>query len=278
MASIDMDALGDEQKRFEQAFAGEKIMPGIPVLARLDGRSFHSFTKGLSRPFSEKLISSIQETTKVLVEEFKPTVAYTQSDEITLCWLNEETQETKLMFGGKIQKLTSVMAATASVHFNYFVHTLIGPEYSVKRPTFDCRVWQVPTPQVAAENFLWREMDASKNSVSMAASAYFSPKELDGKSTKERKAMLYGKGVTWARYPASFRKGTYFRRVTTERYLTPSELAAIPEEHRPKGPVVRSGVNALKPWPKATAITNLAQVLFYGEEPIIDDHAITREE
>jgi tRNA(His) guanylyltransferase len=93
---IDFDKLGDVQKKFEQESAGAAIMPGIPVLARLDGRAFHSFVRGLNRPFDPSLSLCMRETAKFLVKETRPEVAYTQSDEITLAWLNPEDVETKI--------------------------------------------------------------------------------------------------------------------------------------------------------------------------------------
>lgn len=265
--SLDFENLGDVQKRFEQIEAGRAIMPGIPVLARLDGRSFHNYTRNFRKPFDEQLVHSMIQTTSSLVDEFKADVGYTQSDEITLAWINADDDETKLMFGGKFQKLCSLLAAYGSVVFNKTIENFKDDGTAA---SFDCRVWQVPNLKVAADNFLWREMDATKNSVSMAASHYFSPKQLLGKSTNERKDMLFlERGVRWEEYPTSYKKGTYVAKRKVEKFLTEQELAMIKPEFRPPGPVLRSVIQELD-LPPATRITNFERVLFYGEEPNVE--------
>lgn len=274
MQSVDFDALGDVQKRLERVEAGRAIMPGIPMLARLDGRAFHSYTKYFDKPFDRELVELMQLTTKALLDEFKADVGYTQSDEITLAWTNPDVEETKLMFGGKFQKLASLMAGYASAYFN--VRGLQeGMDVRGMLPIFDCRVWQVPTLSVAAANFLWREMDATKNSVSMAASAYFSPKQLLGKSSPERREMLLKeKGIRWEDYPSAYKKGTYVVKRKVEKFLTKEELEMIKPEFRPVGPVLRSTIVELD-IPPALRITNFEGVLFRGEEPV--NESITAE-
>lgn len=269
MHSIDFDALGDIQKRLERVEAGRAIMPGIPLLARLDGRAFHSYTRHFDKPFDRDLVGLMVNTTKALLDEFKADVGYTQSDEITLAWTNPDVEETKLMFGGKFQKLASLMSGHASAYFN--VQGLReGMEVRGMLPVFDCRVWQVPTLSVAAANFLWREMDATKNSVSMAASAYFSPGELLGKSAPERKELLWErKGIRWTEYPSAYKKGTYVVKRKVEKFLSKEELEMIKPEFRPVGPVLRSTIVELD-IPPALRITNFEGVLFRGEEPVND--------
>lgn len=269
MASLDFGKLGDIQKDFEASEAARAIMPGIPVLARLDGRGFHNFVKGLKRPFDERLSLCMKETTQHLLDKCNAKVAYTQSDEITLCWPNPEDEGTKLFFGGKFQKLCSVIAAMCSVRFNKCVELCLPDSYGEKEPLFDCRVWQVPNLKVAADNFLWREMDARKNSVSMAASTYLSHSELLGKSTKERITMLESKSIDWAAYPEFFKKGTYYRRTKRSRFLTHDELMVIPEAHRPVGPIERTEIVELT-MPKAVSILNFADVLFNEEDSVLD--------
>jgi tRNA(His) guanylyltransferase len=267
---VDFDRLGDRHKRFEGKYAGEAIMPGVPVLARLDGRGFHNFTKGLKRPFDPDLSYSMQVVTKYLLEQSNATVGYTQSDEITLCWPNVEVDETKIFFVGKLQKLCSVLAAMATVKFNDIIRTQLPTEYGDRLPVFDCRVWQVPNLDVAAENFLWREMDATKNSITMAASTYYSERELNGIPSKERVQMLHDKGIKWAAYPDFFKKGSYFKRKKIENFLTPEEMAFIKPEFRPVGPIERNVIDEVT-LPKATSIANFPEVLFSGAEPVVEN-------
>lgn len=269
MASIDFDTLGDIHKSYEQNEAGRAIMPGLPVLARLDGVGFHNFTKGLKRPYDESMSQCMARTAKYLLDYFKATVVYTQSDEITLGWLNEDSDvQTKLMFSGKYQKLCSTMAARASVAFNKELKVYL-PQKIDEDPVFDCRVWQVPTVRLAAENFLWRELDATKNSITMAASAYYSHTELHKVSGKEKKDMLIKKGINWNEYPDFFKKGVYFRKESVQMNLTPAEIAKIPEKFRPTGPVLRNVILEIR-MPKITSVTNCPEVLFKGQTPIIE--------
>lgn len=265
---IDFDTLGDEQKLYEQAKAGEKAMFCLPVIARLDGRGFHNFTKGLRRPFDPELSMSMQGTATCLLEQSQADIVYTQSDEITLVWRNDlvNGKPTSVFFEGKFQKMVSILASIASVEFNRFIYEVLPEKYHLK-PVFDCRVWQVPTLQKAAENLLWREMDATKNSITMAASAYYSHKELQGKHSGDKHEMLHQKGINWNDYPDFFKKGSYFAKRKVLKGLTDLELERIPEQYRPTGLVERSVTQELI-IPKATSIMNLVDVYFNGVEPI----------
>lgn len=244
-------------------------MPGLPVLARLDGVGFHNFTKGLKRPYDASMSQCMQRTARFLLDYFQATVVYTQSDEITLGWLNEDSDvQTKLMFSGKYQKLCSTMAARASVAFNKELKLYL-PQKIDEDPVFDCRVWQVPTLRLAAENFLWRELDATKNSITMAASAYYSHGELHKVNGKDKKGMLMEKGINWNDYPDFFKKGMYFRKESISVTMTPAELERIPEKFRPKSPVLRNVILEIK-MPKITSVTNYLDVLFKGQDPIVE--------
>ena len=262
------DTLGDLMKSYEMSMAGVKVMKGIPLLARLDGRSFHSFTKGLPRPYDERLSTCMIETTKYLVEETHANVGYTQSDEISLAWFIPADSAADYMFDGRVQKLTSILAGLASAKFLRLVIEKI-PEKADKIPVFDCRVWQVPTIDLAAQAFLWRELDATKNSISMAAHAYFSHKSLQGLNGSEKQERLWAeKGINWNDYPTFFKRGTYVQRKTFERELTEAERMSISEKHRPEPgqKFTRSSIVELE-LPPAKRVANYADVLFFKEEP-----------
>lgn len=262
------DTLGDLMKSYEMSMAGVKVMKGIPLLARLDGRSFHSFTKGLPRPYDERLSTCMIETTKYLVEETHANVGYTQSDEISLAWFIPADSAADYMFDGRVQKLTSILAGLASAKFLRLVIEKI-PEKADKIPVFDCRVWQVPTIDLAAQAFLWRELDATKNSISMAAHAYFSHKSLQGLNGSEKQERLWTeKGINWNDYPTFFKRGTYVQRKTFERELTEAERMAISEKHRPEPgqKFTRSSIVELE-LPPAKRVANYADVLFFKEAP-----------
>lgn len=228
-------------KVLESIEGDRRAVKGMPLLARLDGRAFHTFTQNLQRPFDQRLTHLMVGTTKFLVEETGAMLGYTQSDEISLAWFLPEGSESQYMFDGRFQKLCSILAAYAT---GYFVHNLASmiPEKAGQIPLFDCRVWQVPQLEDAYDAFDWREKDAVKNSITMAASAYFSHKQLHGVNGSDKREMLRSVGVEYNDMPAFFRRGTYVQRVWTMRPLSDDEMACIPEQHRPSGPVERSEV------------------------------------
>jgi tRNA(His) 5'-end guanylyltransferase len=228
-------------KTFEMAEASRRLMPGLPIMARLDGRAFHTFTKGLRRPYDERMTDLMVRTTKHLVLNEHPDLGYTQSDEITLCWLPKE----EMPFGGRTQKLESVLAGRASGFFNKWLHLL--PEKVDQNPHFDCRVWAVPNLYEVFNVFKWRELDAVKNSITMLALAYFSPSQIHGKKGKDKHEMLHTLGVNWNDMPPEFKRGTYVRKESIAKTFTPEELAKIPEAFRPDGPVMRTDAVTLYP-------------------------------
>lgn len=239
-------------------------MPGLPLLARLDGRAFHTFTRDLKRPYEPGMSAAMIETARYLVQESSALVGYTQSDEITLAWY--VGSDGAYAFDGRFQKVASVLAGMASAKFCQLLAAHL-PQKSAETPHFDCRVWQVPTLDDAAEVFVWREDDATKNSVTMAANAHYDERELSGKSTAAKHELLHAKGVNWNDYPSFFKRGTYLARRSIERELSDEELAAIPEIHRPASRrVIRAGVVELD-LPPIRRIANRTAVLFEGVEP-----------
>ncbi len=226
--------IGDRCKEYEE-LTESKLIRKLPTFARLDGRSFHSFTKGMKRPFDEEFHFCVSETTRALVEEFQPLIGYTQSDEITMFWAYEDdiAETTKMNFGGRVQKLTSVLAGFASSKFMQLVQQHF-PAKASKIPCFDCRIWQVPTKGDALEVFLWREDDATKNSITMAAQSVYSHKELHGKNSSDKQEMLFQKGINWNDYPSHFKRGAFFKRENYTKEMTIEEYEKIPSKKRPK--------------------------------------------
>lgn len=264
------DAMGDRMKGYEMAEAGRKFMPLLPVVARLDGKGFSKFTRGLSRPYDERLSKLMTDVTMHLVEDTAAVAGYTQSDEITLAWYSHTT-ESQIYFDGRIQKMVSVLAARCSVRFNRLLPSFL-PEKAGAEPVFDCRVWQLPTLDEAANAFLWREFDAAKNSVSMAAQTFYSHNELLHKNGQQKQDMLVEKGVNWNDYPAFFKRGSYIQRRTFKRKATAQDLEALPEKHHarlnPDLEIERSEYRVLD-MPPFNRVTNRVGVIFRGEEPLV---------
>jgi tRNA(His) guanylyltransferase len=257
-----MSALADRCKSFEAAEAGRRAARGTPLLARLDGRAFHTFTRDLRRPYDEAMSRCMIETARYLVQELNALVAYTQSDEITLAWFEPADSPTEYPFDGRYQKLASVLAGLASTRFYQLVLELM-PAKVREVPHLDCRVWQVPALSDAAEVFVWREEDAIKNSTTMAALAHFTDREIHGKDTATKQEMLLARGVDWRAYPAFFQRGTYLGRRSSMQTLTSEERMRIPEAHRPAidATFLRAQVVELD-LPPLRQVRNVVPVLF----------------
>lgn len=263
------DSLGDRMKLYEN-FSDSRLLPMVPAMARLDGKTFHTWTKGLRRPYDERLSSLMIDTTKYLVETTNARIGYTQSDEITLVWLSEDFKS-EIYFDGRVLKMVSVLAAMCSVYFNKLVAEKI-PEKTNKSAIFDCRVWSLPTQTEAANALIWREQDAVRNSIQMAAQSLYSHKELHGKKQSELHDLLYDKGINWNDYPAFFKRGTYVQRQRLERPFTVDELAKLPPKHNahtdPNLIVSRTEVNIVD-LPPLSTIVNREDVVFYGVNPLL---------
>lgn len=242
--SEQLDKLGTAMKEFERVEASRRCPPGKPLIVRLDGRAFHTFTRGLHRPFDPKLTELMKDTTAVLVKELQARIGYTQSDEITLVWYVPENSESEYIFGGRYQKLVSISAAMATAVFNKLLPNYL-PTKSHLTPLFDSRAWCVDNLQDACLCLLWRKFDAVKNSISMVAQAHLSHKTLHKKGSAEKLQMLRDLGDPWENYAESYRQGSFYARVTEYRELTQVEIDKIPEMYRPTGMVERSSVQEI---------------------------------
>lgn len=265
------DAFGDRMKGYEAVETGRRLDTTLPVYARIDGRGFSKFTRGMQRPFDARMTAAMQAATRHLVKATDARLGYTQSDEISLIWEVDPTSPTSQMFfDGKVQKLCSVLAGVATAAFTQAVMQS-EPEfaaYAVRLPHFDARVFNLPSRDEGANAFLWREMDATRNAVSMAAFANFSGKSLHGVSVVGMRERLADAGVDFEAYPRAFRRGTYYRRRTVERTMSPEELARIPERHRPAADalVMRTEIAEVD-MPPLASVVNRAAVVFDGARP-----------
>ena len=213
-----------------------------PAILRVDGRAFHTLTRGFKRPFDEILAGAMQDTMKYLCENIQGCVlGYTQSDEITLVLVDYKTLETSAWFDYNIQKCVSVSASMATMAFNRFfvesiekfgrenieswddggtneelsdkeraVCKLVETYYMAytKGAMFDARVFNIPKEEVC-NNILWRQQDAIRNSIQMVGHANFSDKQMHGKNTSEIKEMLLSeKGIDWNDLPMKFQRGS----------------------------------------------------------------------
>lgn len=260
------DAFGDRMKAYEAA-TEINLMPGLPVVARIDGRSFHTFTRGMKRPYDEGMSNMMIDTARRLAIETNPVIAYTQSDEITLIWYAEG--KSQIWFNGRHSKMVSNLASLATLYF-YQSCMWHKPDYCTKNPSFDCRVFGVPTKQEACNCLIWREQDATKNAVSMSARAYYSDKECHGKNGREKQEMLFQKGVNFNDYPRFFRRGTILVPVTKTHGRDELDLSKLgpkhPAKNNPNFTFERTEWESVD-WPVLTKISNLVDIIFDGAVP-----------
>ena len=235
------DDLGTRMKEFYETIPKTRLMRRCPVAIRIDGKAFHTFTRGFNKPFDEVLVKSMQRTMKYLCENIQGCVfGYTQSDEITLILLDYQTLDTDAWFDYEVQKMCSISASMATMAFNkYFSEE--SAEYVLKQnekdkipkalcfasisediqkqfqiyykaiekgAMFDARVFNIPKEEVT-NLIYWRQLDAARNSVQMVGQANFSHKELQGKSCNMIQDMLMTqKGINWNDFPTYLKRGS----------------------------------------------------------------------
>lgn len=204
------DSLGDRMKGYEN-ISRIYLPKRLPVIIRVDGRAFHTFTRGFQRPFDEVLAESMWQTAKALCKEISGTkLAYTQSDEISLLLTNDDTLETQPMFDNNIQKLVSISASIATLAFNKAFHWGVitykgdGQMFQVyakahQTATFDARAFVLP-PDEVVNYFIWRQQDSTRNSIQMVAQSLYSHKELQNKNCADLQEMIFQKGINWNDY------------------------------------------------------------------------------
>jgi tRNA(His) 5'-end guanylyltransferase len=268
---MNFETLGDWCKWLEKNFSNETTIPTLPVIIRLDGNNFHNWTKGLNRPFDEKLTELMVETTKFLVKETNAVVGYTQSDEITLI-LYSNNRKSSIYNDGKKQKILSKLTSKCVDFFNSKRKELL-PNHD-KVAIFDCRIYQTPTLHDACVQLLWRENDATRNSILMLADSLFGHKKCFNKNTSElQDMMLLEKSVNWNDLPVKYKRGTYVKRITTSTPFTIDELKDLPLNHNAhKNPnliIQRSVIKEIE-YPIFSKIKNKEDVIFNDSKPITE--------
>lgn len=197
-------SLAKRMKKYEHN-ARFHLLDGLPILVRIDGKNFSNYTKGMKKPFDEKLAKAFWETCKYLGEKVPGCrVIYHQSDEISLFLNYYESLDADGWFDNNIQKLASVLASYATAKFNEEIHKYF-PEKDFA--IFDARVWALPEKEVT-NYFIWRQRDATKNSISMVAQSKFSQNELQGLKGNELQDKLFTEcGINWNDLPVWQKRG-----------------------------------------------------------------------
>ena len=221
------DNLGMRMKNNYESIPKARLMRRTPVAIRIDGKAFHTFTKGFEKPFDMILIKSMQQTMKYLCENIQGCVfGYCQSDEITLILVDYQTLTTDAWFDYEVQKICSISASMATMAFNKFfeanvknyiqsimpnILTPLAEAYmkaAEKGAMFDARCFNIPKEEVT-NLIYWRQLDATRNSIQMVGQANFSHKELQNKSCNMIQDMLHEqKGINWNDFPTVCKRGT----------------------------------------------------------------------
>ena len=199
-----MDKFGNRMKDYENAYR-VKLPKRLPVLIRIDGKAFHTYTRGMKKPFDMDLMQAMWETCKYLAANVMGCkVAYHQSDEISLLLTNYDKLTTESWFDNNLQKMASISASLATAKFN----ETMREKYPEKQlALFDARVWTLPHDEVC-NYFLWRQQDATKNSISMVAQANFPHKQLQGLNGKQMQdKLMLEKGINWNDIPTWQKRG-----------------------------------------------------------------------
>lgn len=229
------DSLGNRMKNYEYV-SRIYLTKRMPVIIRIDGKAFHSFTKGFQRPFDEIFIKAMQETAKYLCKNIMGCkLAYTQSDEISLLLEDYERTETQPWFENNLQKIASVSASMATMAFNNAFADTVNERYSyytgintdewtggveafdklfgnyfskVGIAMFDSRVFILPKEEVC-NYFIWRQQDASRNSIQMVAQSLFSHKQLQNKNCDQLQEMMFQEhNINWNDYATVYKRGS----------------------------------------------------------------------
>jgi tRNA(His) 5'-end guanylyltransferase len=217
------DALGDRMKNNYENRYRFYLTRRTPVIIRIDGNAFHTFTKGLERPFDADFMWAMQQTCLNLCKNIQGCVGgYVQSDEISLLLIDYQNLDSDAWFDYNLQKITSIAAARATMIFNAAVDegilSRVFGDYAKlweskrHKAMFDARAFNVPKEEVC-NYFIWRQKDATRNSIQSVGQAYFSHKELEGKSQSDIQEMLFQKqGINWNAYSIPVKRGSFVRR------------------------------------------------------------------
>ena len=198
-----MDSLGDRMKSNYEGRSQTHLIRRMPVIIRLDGRSFHTLTRGCDKPFDEKLSRCVSAVALYLCSEVQGVkCVYMQSDEISLLLTDFDTLTTMAWFDYNVQKVVSVSASMASVKFS---------ELWGKAGVFDSRAFNVPKEEVA-NYFVWRQKDWIRNSVMMLAQAHFSHAQLHKQGQVDMHDMLHSKGINWNDLSDYLKRGTCIKK------------------------------------------------------------------
>lgn len=222
-----IDTLGDRMKDYYENRTRTLLPRRTFTIIRIDGKAFHTYTKGLKRPFDAGLIEDMNETTAFLCKNIQGAkLGYVQSDEISLVLTDFDELGTHAWFDNNLQKMASVAASMATAKFNQLrmaratwegsdVEGMLDHDdiQGFKLAMFDARVFQIPFIDEVVNYFIWRQQDAVRNSISSVAQSMYSPRELHGKTTNQMQEMIFQKGTNWNDFTYREKRGGVITKV-----------------------------------------------------------------
>ena len=210
----------DRMKMYEKA-SRMVLPPRMPVIMRIDGKTFHMYTKGCNKPFDTRLMSAMNNCALVLCSEIQGAqLAYVQSDEISILIHSYKTFDSQAWFSNQVQKMTSVGAAIASAVMTSESTKIFN---RTKLAYFDARVFVLPEADVC-NYFIARQQDWTRNSVQMMARSMYSDKECHKKNNSQLQEMIWQKGKNWNDLDTCLKrgrcvvKGNYTVEVNNEKF------------------------------------------------------------
>lgn len=226
-------SLGDRMKEFYEDRFRYYVPRRTYTLIRIDGKAFHTYTKGLVSPFDDGLIADMNETTAYLCKNIQGAkFGYVQSDEISILITDFDERDTQMWFDGNLQKMASVAASMATSKFNELrVDRYIREKFNsgietitpiwienlkkLRKAEFDARVFQISQKSEVENYFIFRQQDGTRNSVQSVAQSLYSQSELNGKKEKDMQEMIFQKGINWNDYHFREKRGGIIAKVPT---------------------------------------------------------------
>ena len=257
------DSLGDRMKNYYENRAKTFLVRRMPIIIRLDGKAFHTFTRGFVKPFDKRMLETMQEVTLELCKNIQGCVlGYTQSDEITLVLVDYNALDTDAWFDYSVEKMCSVSASMCTLYFNRIFHKKVREftnehahvvkdketygelSESVKKimksyaraveqgALFDSRVFNIPVEEVT-NCVLWRQKDATRNSINSLGQSMFPHKDLQNKTTSQVQDMLMEKfGVNWNDLSTVEKRGTAVIKNDKGEWFIDDEMPILTGEGR----------------------------------------------
>jgi len=244
------DEFGDRMKKYYEDRTRITLPRRTYTIIRIDGKAFHTYTRGLNKPFDDGLIADMDETACYLCKNMQGAkFGFVQSDEISILLTDFDKIGTDAWFDGNIQKMASVAASMATAKFNQlrifraygsmnvdieahgitaFEQVLLGEVLGSKLAEFDARVFTIPCDYEVENYFIWRQQDTVRNSISSVAQSLYSHKELAGKNVSEQQEMIFQKGINWNDYAPKYKRGRFIFKQQVEVVVTPKLPEGMP--------------------------------------------------